>query len=334
MFLNTWKLAASLSCSPFLLALLIMLLVRSGLAQCVPRYTPTQDHASISGAETSPPETESVRLRIGPGDLLQINVFDEPELTQSVRVSDNGDADLMLIGSIHLEGLTTSQAKANVEDCLRKVDFMLHPSVSITIQEYGTQGVSVLGEVKNPGVYRVLGSRNLLDLISQAGGTTPIAAGEAVIKRRSGKQEKVKTSLSNNPDQLLMSEVAIEPGDTVVIPRAGIIYVLGEVNRPGAFVMQYNGKVTLLQAIAFASGAKRTSSESKTRLIHQTPVGFQEVQVNVKRMLEGKDPDIPLQPQDIIYIPTSVPKSFLVTAPQLAQSAASAAVFMGIQSIP
>jgi polysaccharide export outer membrane protein len=333
MFLDRCKVPAKLWSAR--LSVGLILVATCGFSQQLPNSSIAGNEPSVlHDVKVKNSESGSARLRIGPGDLLQINVFDEPELTQSVRVNDRGDADLLLIGSIHFAGLTTSEAKATVEERLRKVNFMLHPSVSIFIQEYGTQGVSVLGEVKRPGVYTVLGSRNLLDLISEAGGITSIAAGEAVIKRRSGKEEKIRTSLTNNPDQMLLSAIQIEPGDTVLIPRAGIVYVLGDVNRPGAFVMQDNGKVTLLQAISYASGVKRTGSEKKTRLIHQTASGFQEVQVDVKRMLEGKDSDIPLQPNDIVYIPVSTAKSFFVTAPQLAQSAASAAVFMGIQSIP
>ena len=272
---------------------------------------------------------DAARLRIGPGDLLQLSVFDVPELAQAVRVSDTGDATLMLLGGLHLEGLTAAEAQTLIEDRLRKGDFILDPHVSIIIREYGTQGVSVLGEVRKPGVYQVLGTRNLLDIISEAGGTTPFAAQQATVKRRAS-QEKLTASLSNDPAELLARDVELRPGDTVIVPKAGIVYVLGDVGRPGGYLMQNNGRISLLQAAAMAQGVNRTASRKHTRLIRKTASGVEETVLDLKQVLEGRAADPQLQPEDIVYIPPSTPKALLMRTPALMQSTASAAVYQAV----
>lgn len=276
-----------------------------------------------------PQAAESARVRIRPGDLLHVAVFDVPELSQELRVSDTGDATLTLVGSLHLQGLTAADAQALIEDRLQKGNFILDPQVSLIIREYGTQGVSVLGEVRKPGVYQVLGTRNLLDIISEAGGTTPFAAQQATIKRRAS-EEKLTASLSNDPTELLAQEVELRPGDTVIVPKAGIVYVLGDVGRPGGYLMQNNGRISLLEAVALAEGPTRTAAKKHTRLIRKSAAGAQETVLDLKRVLEGRAPDPELYPEDIVYIPPSVPKSLLMHTPAVMQSAASAAIYQAV----
>jgi polysaccharide export outer membrane protein len=299
--------------------------------------------AALSGEQTpkalvspGPPVTagDVARIRIGPGDLINVGVYDEPTLLQTIRVDDLGNADLLLIGRQHLAGLSTSEAGVLIQKLFKQDEFLLNPQVTLLISEYNTQGVSVLGEVKKPGNYPVLGDRNLLDVLSLAGGPTPLAANVVTIQRRSGSQETVKTALTNDPDQLLASRVAIQPGDTIVVPKAGVVYVLGEVGRPGAFVIQSDGAMSLAQAVAWAAGVNFDAAQARTRIIRKTHDGFEEQTVNLKRVLEGKDPDPGLKPEDIVYIPASAIKSILARASSVAQSAASAAVYSGVVAIP
>ena len=274
---------------------------------------------------------DAARVRIGPGDLLELNVFDVPELAQPIRVDDKGMGVVNLIGALHFAGMTTAEAQGQVESKLKSGNFVLDPHVSILIREYGTQGVSVVGEVRKPGVYPVLGKRNLLDIIADAGGTTPFAGHEATIKRRDAQDKPITASLSNDPGELLGSNVELEPGDTLIVPKAGIVYVIGDVGRPGGFVMQTSGRITLLQAVALAAGVNRTAAATKSRIIRKTATGFEEANVNVKRLLQGKAADIELHAEDIVYIPPSNTKAFLLHAPALAQSAVSSAIY---QSVP
>ena len=175
------------------------LLARLTLLVAVTSITLLAQSTGAEGARVSnPTHFANSQIKIGPGDLLQVNVFDEPEMAQTIRVSDAGSADFMLLGSLKVAGMTASDAQRFVEAQLLTRNFLRSPHVSITIQEYGTQGVSVLGEVKKPGVYPFLGSRNLLDILSQAGGTTPIASNIAMVKRRNGEQEKVTTPTNSS----------------------------------------------------------------------------------------------------------------------------------------
>jgi polysaccharide biosynthesis/export protein len=268
---------------------------------------------------------DSSRVRVGPGDLLTVKVFDVEELTQDVRVGDRGDAALTFVGRLHLAGLTTGEAQTLIETRLREGNFVREPHVSVLIEEYGTQGVSVLGEVAKPGVYPVLGPRNLLDVISLASGLTPMAAHEATIKRRDG-AEVLTASLSYNPAELLASNIELWPGDTVIVPKAGIVYVIGDVGRPGGFLMENNGRVSLLEAVALASGVNRTAALSKAQVIHKTSAGYEQTPVDLKRILHGKSPDIALEREDIVYIPSSAARSLLFRAPELLQAAAASSV--------
>ena len=287
--------------------------------------------AQEAGTRTAPGKQalDTARIRIGPGDLLEVSVFDVPELAQLVRVNDSGIANLTLLGSLHLDGLTTGEAQELIEYRLRRGEFLLDPHVSLIIREYATQGVSVLGEVTKPGVYQVLGTRNLLDIISEAGGTTRFAAQQATVKRRAS-QETLTASLSNDPAELLASELELQPGDTVIIPKAGIVYVLGDVARPGGYVMQNSGRISLLEAVALAQGPIRTAAKKHTRLIRKQASGVQETVLDLKRVLEGRAPDPELQPEDIVYVPPSTPKSLIMRSNVVVQSATSAAVYHAV----
>ena len=147
-------------------------------------------YAAIGTGSIEPSASTGViaepQLRIGPGDLIDMKVFGIQELGQEVRVTDQGDASINLIGSMHLAGQTTVEAQEMIARKFQEGNFVLNPHVSVMIREYGTQGVAVLGEVKNPGVYQVLGKRTLLDLLSLAGGTTAYADSRATIKRHAG----------------------------------------------------------------------------------------------------------------------------------------------------
>ena len=274
-----------------------------------------------------PASLGSPKIHIGAGDLLEVKVFNAPEMTQTVRIDDVGDTTLTLIGRIHLGGLTAEQSQSLIADRYKDGNFFLHPEVSVLIQEYSTQGASVLGEVAKPGVYPVLGSRSLLDIISAAGGTTPTASNEATVQRRlDGSVLTVR--LSRNARIALESDVEIQPGDKIIIPRAGIVYVLGNVNRPGGFVMDNEGKISLLQAIAMAAGSNSTASLDRARLIRKTDFGYVEFNVPLRKILKGQKSDEQMQAEDILYIPNNAAKSILYRGlPGIVQSASSAAIY-------
>ena len=278
----------------------------------------------------SAPAKSDAMLRVGPGDLLEVKVFDSPELTQNVRVDDLGDASFSFIGRLQVANLTTDQVQNVIAMNLTEGNFLLHPQVSVLIQEYGTQRVSVLGAVQKPGVYPVLGSRTLLDIISSAGGTTSSAGSTVTIKRHSD-GTLLTIPLTKDAQASLASDVKLEPGDKVIIPRASIVYVIGEVGRPGGFVMQNDGRMTVLQVMALAGGQTRTAAMTHARLIRMTATDYTEIPVSLKRIMDGKERDMELQAEDILYIPNSLAKSVIYHGvPNVLQAASSAAIYSAV----
>jgi len=176
------------------------------LAANVPPGDPGTVRSQESGVSAA-----RARLRIGAGDLVNVSVFDVPELAQTIRVNDRGDATLSLVGSLHFAGLTTDEAQALIATKLKAGNYLVDPQVSVFISQYSTQGVSVLGEVTKPGVYQVLGSRTLLDIISEAGGITSFAGSDATIKHVDGTTVTVR--LTKDAHASLATDVQLAPGD-------------------------------------------------------------------------------------------------------------------------
>jgi polysaccharide export outer membrane protein len=297
------------------------------------RNANAQNLTAVQERKTTLAGSADTHLRIGPGDLLEIKVFDASELDQTVRVTDQGDIVFTLLGEVHVAGMTVAEAETMIDDRLRVANLLLAPHVSILISEYQTQGVSMLGEVDHPGIYPVLGAKTLLDLISAAGGTTHIASHEATI-RHAADGSTISVSLSRNAGDLLASNVQVFPGDTIIVPKAGVFYMLGDVGRPGGYVMDDDGKITLLEAIAVAGGVNRTAALSKARIVRKTATGYREVPFDVKKVLMGKQDDLSLEPEDIVYIPTSVAKSIMDRTPQVLQAAASSSEIYAVGVTP
>lgn len=283
------------------------------------------DHGN---AQRSSTKGLPVTLTIAPGDLLEITVFDVPEMTQQVRVGADGKAELELIGSTVLGGLTAQEAAQTIARKLRNLNFLLHPQVNVLVKEFASQGVSVIGEVQHPGVFQVLGPRSLLDVVSMAGGLTNVADTRITVKRRTGAEEKLTVKLkTDDADVSLSNNVQIYPGDLVVVPRAGIVYVLGDVNRPGGFVMQDSGKISLLQALAQAGGASRTASLSKTVLLRKNAHGYATNKLDVGKIERGQAPDLELSANDILFVPNNRLKNALSGTQSIATSIGSASIY-------
>ena len=265
------------------------------------------------------------RLLIGPGDDLDVTVYGAPDLSGHMRVSASGNISLPLIGNVRIAGLTSSEAEGAIEAQLREKSVVNEPQVSVFVKEYGSSGISVAGEVVKPGFYSVLGPHRLFDVLQAAGGPTERASNRLLISHR-GQTDVTTIILSKNPTEMLASNVDLQPGDTIVIPRAGIVYVLGEVGRPGGYVMNATGGVTVLQVVAVAGGPTHFASAGKTRLLRKTDNGFQEQHIDLKKLLRGKIHDVAVADEDILYIPSSAIKSVL-SASALVTTAASVAIY-------
>ena len=271
------------------------------------------------------PET----LLIGPGDVLHIQVLDTPEFEQRPRVTDAGEIPLLGIGNLNVAGLTPSAAAQKIRDRLISMHYMNHPEVTVTVDEYSTQYVSVLGQVKSPGAYAIQTSRSILAVIALAGGLSDTADYNITVQRRDPSQKPVSYNLSNDPRTAIADEVQVFPGDTVVVPKAGIAYVLGDVTRPGGFVMQNNhSQLTVLQAVALAGGTPPSAVPSHSKLIRRTPEGgYREIPVNFSAMQKGKQPDIVMEPQDVLYVPFSYIRNLAANSAGIVASASSAAIY-------
>jgi polysaccharide export outer membrane protein len=254
------------------------------------------------------PMVDKRAIKIGGGDLLEIKVYGVPDLTDSVRVSSRGDVSLPLVGSVHLEGLTSEQGERLVEQKLKDGRFINDPHVTIFVKEYVTQGVSVMGEVQKPGIYPLLGTRRLFDALSYAGGTTAKAGRTISIAHRDDPTHPQVVIMSNDPVKAAESNVEVLPGDTIMVGKAGVVYVVGEVNKPGGFIMENNESLTVLQAIALAEGYGKAYSDKGAKVIRKTPEGPKEIPLDLKAMSMGKGTDIPLQNEDVVFVASSATK--------------------------
>ncbi|WP_158749793.1 polysaccharide biosynthesis/export family protein [Acidobacterium sp. S8] len=271
--------------------------------------------------------TAQESLKVGRGDLLHITIFREPDMEQKVRVKDSGEIDLDLAGTLKVAGQTPSEAARMIAQQYVNGQFLNHPQVSVLIEEYATQNVSVLGEVKKPGAFPLTTPRDLLDVLALAGGLTEIADRHITVQRVD-KAGVEKAFLPNNPStDLRQAGVIVYPGDTILVPKAGLVYVMGDVSRPGGYVMQDDAKITILQAVAMAAGANKTAKEDDTRLIRKANGSYQDSIVPLKDIEEGKQPDKELQADDVLYIPFSMTKHVILATAGIVSSTTAAAIY-------
>jgi polysaccharide export outer membrane protein len=270
----------------------------------------TSTNGSVSGSvayslpRKGNPAELGPTVRIGPGDDLDITVFGLSELTQHARVGSSGDVSMPLIGNLHLAGLSSDEAQTLIERLLADGHFVNNPHVSVYVREYTTEGISLMGEVNKPGVYSALGTHRLLDLIETGGGLTSKAGRTVTVTHRDDPTHPITLTFSNDAVKTAENNIELLPGDTIAVSKAGIIYVVGEVNRPGGFVME-NNKITASQVLVMAAGPTRAASLNGTKMIRHTPEGLKDIPLPLKKVLQGKIADIELQPDDIIWVPGS-----------------------------
>lgn len=263
-------------------------------------------------------ETNSLGVRgeyhCGPCDRLTVTVFEVEELSGPVAIDGDGLIRLPLIGAVLAGGLTTGQIEARLVE-LYGANLLQDPQISVAVEEFGSQPVSVLGAVNEPGVLQLQGTRRLLDVIAMAGGLSE-QAGERILIRRPGPDDSappieiavpVKQMLESGTDS--QYNPWIRPHDTIHAETAGLVYVLGSVNRPGAFPIKDQEQLTALQAMSLAEGSKETASLQRAQIIRGEGSDKTEITVSIKDVIKGKVPDPILLPNDILYIPDSRIKS-------------------------
>ncbi len=305
-------------------------------------------------ARTGSPQADD--YRIGPEDLLEITVFEAPELNGSPRVSAKGEISLPLLGAVKAAGLTPQELESVLEELLRR-SYMKEPHVGVFVREMESHPVSVLGAVRKPGVFRIRGSKSLLEMLSMAEGLADDAGDTVLVMRGAGFTAAATPSADNrhppegaDPDppaavslstetvavnlkELLDSadpryNVRVYPGDVVKVTRAGIVYVVGEVKRPGGFVLRNNENISALQALALAEGLTPTSAKSRARII-RTDGGTgkrSEIALDLGKIIAGKVPDPLLVPKDIVFVPNSAGRTALYRGADAAISIVSGVV--------
>jgi len=277
---------------------------------------------------------------IGSGDLLHIEVFDVPELSRDVRVSDTGDISFPLMPDrISVAGLTPFQLQSKLEKLLIENGLVSHPNVSVFVREQNSEPITVVGAVGHPTVYQVVRPTTLLEVLSAAGGVSDRAGDIVIVTRPVLSSASVKTASmtstasqdqnqNDSQDQkftirlrdLLESgdpvyNIPVYGGDTVTVPAAGIVYVLGfGVGQPGGYVLEGHGEqVTVLNAIALAHGVSGFAKLDDTVIMRNNPAtGKRDViPVHLKEIQNHKAPDVALESNDILYVPDSRGKKAL-----------------------
>ena len=267
---------------------------------------------SIPGANTSP---------LSPGDVIDYSVYGVPEMTQRARLNSNGVAYLPLLDEVKLAGLTSEEAQKKLEDLLIAGGFLRNPHVSVIVSEYAN-GISLLGEVVKPGVYPVSGARRLYDVLAAAGGLTNNAGSQINITHKDQADKPQVVTVTKDPSKSMESNILVMPGDTIVVPKAPVIYVVGEVMNPSGFLLDGTESLTVLKAIAMAHGTVHGAKLDGTKVIRKNDKGFVEIPVPLSKIMSAKANDVELRADDIVFVPSSAAKNAarktLDTAIQLA----------------
>ena len=296
-----------------LVGLAAILLLASARAQ-----TPVASNGSLPRLDPRPPDGVSQMpaddYLIGADDVLKVFILDVPELSGDYRVSNTGMVTLpVLTTPVSAAGLTLSQFSDSLTKELKAAGLVSDPHVSTSVDTSRLHSVAITGAVKRPQIYSVFTQTTLLDMLSQAEGLADDAAGTAIVSR--GEQTTtvdVKRLVETADPKLNMN---IYPGDRITVPHAGVVYVVGAVNKPGGFTMRAGARgMTALEALALAEDTKTTALRDETVIIRydpQSPTGRMQIPVPLKKVLRGKDPDPILRADDILFIPDSAGKRAL-----------------------
>ncbi len=258
-----------------------------------------------------------------------MDVYDTPEYSLELRVDPNGNVDIPLAGKVNIADMTLGEAAEKLSTALRDRKILNDPRVNLNIEEYAGSEVNVLGEVHNPGRVEMLAPRHLDDVIAMAGGETEYAGNTIEIRHLIGSEPRSQIiQYSRNTNNHVLSDALVRPGDVVTVKRAGIVYVLGAVTRPGGYVMQEDGELNVTQALALAYGTTMPAAIGSMRVIRKKDDGMvEEIPIDYHEMMKGKLAPLSLQAEDVIYVPVSKTKVVLGSA--LVNTAVAAAVVYG-----
>jgi polysaccharide biosynthesis/export protein len=283
----------------------------------------------LSSLSAEQPPTSERAYILGPEDAISVHVVDLPELDSKsvgvIHVDHQGNIRLPLAGRVRVSGLTVEQLEKEVAIRLKGV--MNDPEVSVSVVEFRSHPVSVLGAVRSPGVYQVTGRKTLFEVLSLAGGLNPDAGNTVKVTRQvSAGRLPLKNAVSDSSGEFYIGQLNVRnvmeaknpddnidvlSNDVITVPRADLVYVVGAVHRAGGFPLAEKEQISVLQAVSLAEGLDRVAGSKNSRILRQSAPGAErtEIQVNVQEILEGRANDVSLQANDILFIPKSVAKS-------------------------
>ncbi len=243
-----------------------------------------------------------------PGDSINVSVYGVPDYKLGARIAGDGNVDLPLIGSTHVAGLTVEQAQQLVAKKLIDGQMILNPDVLISVTDSTVDIIGVMGEVNTPKAIPAFAPLSLFDALSSAGGLKADASHSISILRK-GVSEPLLVVLNSNPANAVDQNIPLYPGDRVIVPRTGVVYVVGAVMHSGAYPITPDTPLTLIQAVTLAGNVGFQAAASDTRIIRSTGATRHEIHVNLSRVMKGKASDPILQNDDIIMVPTHAMKA-------------------------
>jgi polysaccharide export outer membrane protein len=258
--------------------------------------------------------------------VINIEVFNLPELSKTVRVANDGMVTLPLIGRVQAAGFTVEQFRKELADKWGE-NYLQDPQVTVFVNDFKAKPVSVIGAVERPGLFTLTGRRTLIEMLSTAGGFgkrgTSAAGRTVLVTRKSGfgDLQPVDGMHMRGPDQIEIDlnrllytrdqslNLEIKPLDIISVSKAEVVYVTGAVRRPGGFVLEDRPTMTVLQAVAMAEGFTPTSAKKSARILRTNQDGSKtEVPVNLAKIIKGKAQDTTLAANDVLFVPDSKKK--------------------------
>jgi len=288
---------------------------------------PAQQAAQKQGTEAGEKQAASRQLTdyvLGANDEIVVFAVDAEEITNKpIRIGVGGDINLPMVGHIRAAGITVPQLESEIAERLKV--YVRQPQVSVTVTQFRSQPIMLLGAVRSPGVIQLEGHKTLVEVLSMAGGTLPEASSKITITRRkdSGPLPLASASAGENSSYVVgdvdmrsiidgsrpEQNIQILPNDVITVARAPIVYAVGQVNKPGGFTLNEKDRVSILQLLAMAGGTVPAANTKGAKVIRPVPGSTRiELPVNLKDILAGKGKDILLQPEDILYVPDSYAK--------------------------
>jgi polysaccharide biosynthesis/export protein len=289
--------------------------------------TSTRRSLTSTGGPAALPD-DFAKLRLGTGYQLEFEVFGASEMNSLLTVDDDGNVIVPLIGAVHVAGDTLREAEKSIAHELVAKEIINSPTVHLKISAFAAGSVTVSGEVQSPGKVQLLAPRSLLSVLAEAGGETTAAGGHVEIHRSlpGATEQVVEVSYAPGKDPREAEKTLVLPGDTVYIPRAGVIYVLGSVNRPGGYLMVNGGTLSLPQAVALAMGISPVGSSKSVIVVRKQDGQIHEYRLRLDEMQRGKVETFALTDGDMVYVPSSKVKSALINSSAVMSAAASAAI--------